>query len=217
MSKPKVIKTVYFVRHGQSEGNISPVFQHTESPLSEEGQKQAGLIARRAKNIPFQKLIASPQVRAKDTARAIEAATSAKPEFSDLFVERVKPTSVNGKPHQDKNAGRVYSQWEKSLYTPGMRVEDGENYDDIIKRADKALKFLEKIEGKEILVVTHGYFLRTIIFKVMLGTFFQPKIFEYLIKNIFMENTGLSVIKFEKLDNGYVWRLWIHNDHAHLG
>jgi len=217
MSRIESLKTVYFVRHGQSEGNVSPVFQHTDSPLSETGKKQANLIAARAKNIPFQKLIASPQARAKDTAGAIEKATGKKPEFSDLFVERIKPTSVNGKSHKDENANRTYSRWEESLYTPEMKVEDGENFDDIVKRADRALHFLEEINNKEILVVTHGYFLRTIIFRVMLGKFFNPKIFKHLIQNIFMENTGLSVIKYEESESGNGWRLWIHNDHAHLG
>ena len=149
--------------------------------------------------------------------RAKEKATGKKPEFSDLFLERIKPSVVNGKSQNDKEASRIFKQWEKSLYTPGMRIADGENFDDLMLRAGQALRFLEKIKAKEILVVTHGYFLRTIIFRVLTGKFFTSEIFEHLVKNVFMENTGLSVIKYEPASEGYVWRLWIHNDHAHLG
>jgi hypothetical protein len=44
----------------------------------------------------------------------------------------VKPTSVNGKPYTDEQAAKVWRAWAQSLYTPGMRVEDGENYDDLV-------------------------------------------------------------------------------------
>ena len=35
-----------------------------------------------------------------------------------------------------------------------------------------------------------------------------------------MENTGLSVLKYGKYSKDYgdtLWRLWIYNDHSHLG
>ena len=54
----------------------------------------------------------------------------------------MKPISINGKPYTDAKAQRTWRAWEHSLYTPGMRVEDGENYDDLITRAEKALALL---------------------------------------------------------------------------
>jgi broad specificity phosphatase PhoE len=33
----KIQKTVYFIRHGQSEDNVAPVFQSSSSPLNEKG------------------------------------------------------------------------------------------------------------------------------------------------------------------------------------
>jgi broad specificity phosphatase PhoE len=41
MSASKVEKIVYFVRHAQSEDNVAPVFQSPNSPLNEEGKRQA--------------------------------------------------------------------------------------------------------------------------------------------------------------------------------
>ena len=40
-------KVVYFVRHGQSEDNVAPVFQSPDSPLSAVGRNQAARIAAR--------------------------------------------------------------------------------------------------------------------------------------------------------------------------
>jgi probable phosphoglycerate mutase len=143
MPDQKIKKTIYFVRHGQSEHNIAPVFQSPDSPLNELGRKQAASTAQRVSKLSFNALITSPFERAKETAEIISKSTGKEYELSDLFVERVKPTVVNGTSYEDKEDNDIWRKWEKSLYTPGMRVADGENFDDLVARADKALKFLE--------------------------------------------------------------------------
>ena len=135
-------KTVYFIRHGQSEGNISNNYQSPESPLSEEGKTQAKIVAERIKKIAFDVLLSSPHTRTKETTDEIIKATNKIPEYSDLFVERIKPTFINGKSSDDKEAHAVAKEWNKSLYISGYKVEDGENFDEIVARADKALEFL---------------------------------------------------------------------------
>lgn len=151
-------KIVYLVRHGQSEGNITPVFQGPDSPLSEKGWEQAESIAKRVSKLSFEALIASPFLRAKETAETIAQATDTQPEYSELFVERIKPESINSASHEDENAQAAYREWIKSLHTSGMRVENGENFDDLLMRADKALEYLKNRQEKSLVVVTHGYF-----------------------------------------------------------
>ena len=136
-------KVVYFVRHGQSEDNVAPVFQSPDSPLSAVGRQQAERIAARVAKLSFAVLLASPYRRAHETADVISKVTGKTPELCALFTERVKPTSVNGKPFTDAKADQVWRAWIQSLSTPGMRVEDGENYDDLIRRADAALALLQ--------------------------------------------------------------------------
>jgi broad specificity phosphatase PhoE len=119
-------KVVYFVQYGQSEDNVAPVFQSPDSPLSAVGRHQAERIAARVAKLAFDVLLASPYRRAHETADVIRTVTGKTPELCELFTERVKPTSVNGKPFTDAQAGQVWRAWTQSLYTPGMRVEDGE-------------------------------------------------------------------------------------------
>jgi glucosyl-3-phosphoglycerate phosphatase len=210
-------KIVYFVRHGQSEANISPVFQPQDSSLTDVGKKQAERIAERITKISFETLIASPLHRAKETAGVIAKATGKNFEYSDLFVECIKPTRVAGKSREDAEANELWKQWEKSLYMPGIRAEDGENYDDIFKRADAALDFLKNRKEQTMVVVTHGFFLRAMIVRVILGDALTPEVFQNFQARVSMENTGLSVLKYGKTREGPGWRLWIYNDHAHLG
>jgi len=214
-------KIVYFVRHGESEGNVIPIFQSPNSPLNEKGKKQAESIAERVSRLSFETLIASPFQRAKETAEMIAKATGKQIEYSELFTERTKPTYVSGKPYTDERADALWREWQKSLYTPGMRVEDGENFDDLVIRADKALFFLAGRPEQSIVVVTHGYFLRVIVARVLLGDLFSGEALRRIQIAASMENTGLTVLRyFIDAEEGLkepTWNLWIYNDHAHLG
>lgn len=215
MSKPPE-KIVYFVRHGQSEGNVAPVFQSLDSPLNDLGKKQAERIAQRISKLSFQAMIVSPLMRTKQTAEAITELTGVGPEFSDLFVERIKPSRIVGKPYGHDESEKICRAWERSLYTSGMRVEDGENYDDLVVRATQALEFLKNRPEKSLVVVTHGYFMRVLVACVLLGDALSAEAFKNFQSHIKMENTGLTVIDYEEGWEGKMWRLWIYNDHAHL-
>jgi broad specificity phosphatase PhoE len=214
----EAIKIVYFVRHGQSIDNVSDVFQSTDSPLSETGQRQAEVIADRLTHISFDALISSPLQRAKQTAEPIAKHTGKEPEFSDLFVERIKPSSVDGKPYTDPQAAKTYRLWQPTLYTPGARVEDGENYDDVVARSDRALEFLKNRSESSLVVVTHGYFLRAVLARVLVGEELSGSIMKTFQASAETENTGITVLKYIR---GYEqenpdWQLWTYNDHAHF-
>jgi broad specificity phosphatase PhoE len=213
----EIEKIVYFVRHGQSADNIAPIFQSVNSPLTEEGKRQAGVIAKRAASIPFDVLISSPLPRAKETAEFISTSTGKAIEFLDTLVESIKPTGLEGKPFTDAEADALWKQWRESQSDPALRVGDGENYSDLIARADAVLEYLYNRPEETLMVVTHGYFLRTIMIRVMLGDSLSPGNFKAFQSRANTENTGISVIKYNATYFGTSWKLWIYNDHAHLG
>jgi len=210
-------KTVYLIRHGQSVDNAALVFQAADSPLSLAGKSQAELLAKRVSKNPFDVLISSPQPRALQTAAAITGATGKTPEIVDLFVERIKPMLIDGKPYSDEAATAIYNSWDDSLYTTGLRAEDGENYDDIVGRADAALEFLRNRPEEKIVVVTHGHFLRTMVCRVLLGDNMTGDILRTFQMVTQIDNTGLSVLKFsDAYAEDFSWRLHSYNDHSHL-
>lgn len=219
MSKIHVEKTIYFVRHGESEDNTKQVFQSTSSSLSERGRGQASKIADRALRLNFQALVSSTHTRAKETAEIIASVTNKEIEYSDLFVERIKPTILNGKFRDDPLYDELSKKWHKSLFKKDLRVEDGENYEDIVARADNVLEFLKKRPEKDLLVVTHGFFMRVIIARVILGSSMTEENLRHFQSMASMKNTGLSSIQYSKWDgeDEPKWRLWIYNDHSHLG
>jgi broad specificity phosphatase PhoE len=210
-------KTVYLVRHGQSEDNIAPVFQAFSSPLSTKGKGQAEKLASRIAHVDFEILISSTQDRARQTAGAIASKTHKPIELSDLFVERIKPKSIDGKPYDDTRASATWREWEKSLVTPGYKVEDGENYDSIIARADKALAYLQQRDETTFVVVSHGHFIRTLVARVLLGPELNNVSLRRFYDLISIENTGITVLHLrEAFEEPACWRLWSLNDHAHF-
>jgi len=205
------------VRHGQSVDNASPVFQSVDSPLSKKGIAQANSIAERLSVIEFEALIASPVQRAKETAEYISEKTDKKIIFSDLFVERIKPDEIDGKPWTDEDANKIWRAWEETLYTPGQHVSNGENYDDTVTRVDKALSFLEKRPEQTLAVVTHGYFLRAVVARVLLGDRLTGPIMKRFQERASVENTAITVLNYRNaFEEDFAWRLWMLNDHSHF-
>ncbi len=213
-STPK--KTIYFVRHGQSEHNAAPVFQGADSPLSEQGILQAQTMAERLANIPFEALISSPFPRAQQTAQAIADKTDHEIVISDLFRERGKPSDIEGKPYVDAAANKRYREYIQTMYTSEGRIGDAENYNDIVMRADKALAYLLARPETTMTVVTHGWFLRVIIARVLLGdrlTGADLRRFEELIT---ISNTGITILNYQDAyEEDFRWRLETLNDQSH--
>jgi probable phosphoglycerate mutase len=217
MHEKEIEKVVYFVRHGQSEDNVLPVFQSADPCLSDEGKRQAFSLADRAVNLDFEALLTSPYPRARETAEIIGQATGKVPEEVSLFIERQKPAELNGKLYADKEANELYHEWHASFHNPDLRVGDGENYEDLIARIDAGLQLLRTRPEQSLVVVTHGYFLRSIVARVVLGEALAPSLFKQFQNVLVMQNTGLTVLRYQAIfQEEPVWRLWIYNDQAHL-
>ncbi len=210
-------KTIYFIRHGQSVANVSPVFQGEDSPLSEQGEAQAMTIASRLAKVPFDGLISSPLQRAAQTAHYIADKVGKDVVFSELFVEYAKPTELQGKPWSDQPATELWRAWQQSLQTPQTRVGDGENYDDIVARSDAALAYLLDRPESTLAVVTHAHILGSIVARVLYGDALTGALLHNFRKRVFMENTGLTVLRYKDgFEEAPMWRLWTLNDHAHF-
>ena len=137
--------------------------------------------------------------------------------FSDLFVERIKPDEIDGKPWTDEAANIIWRDWEETLYTSGRRVSNGENYDDTIARVDEALAFLEERPESTLAVVTHGYFLRAIVARILLGDNLTGPIMKRFQERASTENTAITVLNYkDAFEEDFAWRLWTLNDHSHF-
>lgn len=216
------MKTIYLVRHGESEGNTSLTFQTRESLLTEKGREQAEFIAKRVEKLPIEAIIASPAVRTRVTAETIAARTKKTVDFSDLFVERRTMTQVWGRRINDPEIADI-KQVLFRFDEPNLRYSDEENFEDLKTRADAALSYLEKRPEDHICVVGHGLFTRILVARVLMGKEMTGPECLKIVNALRTRNTGLSVLHFkEHAGMGPEgpesnWQLLVWNDHAHLG
>ncbi len=79
---------LYVVRHGQTEWNLQQRYQgHQDSPLTDLGRRQAQAVAQRLKDIPLDRIHASPIGRAWITAGLVAEATGLQPTADDRLKE----------------------------------------------------------------------------------------------------------------------------------
>lgn len=210
-------KVIYLIRHGQSEDNLRPVFQSKDSPLSPLGIKQAKLMAKRIKDVSPEVVYSSPYPRALDTAKIIAKELGQDLIVKDFLKELVMPKCLDGKFWEDPQAAQDWKSWEKTLTNLNLKFKDGENYAEIVFRAQKILKFLEKLPQQKIALVSHGYLIRTIIFKAVLKDNLNPKILENIQTHIKSENTGISILYWDNdYEQDFSFRLFSYNDHSHF-
>ena len=78
------------------------------------------------------------------------------------------------------------------------------------------MRFLENRPEENILVVTHGFFLRIIMAYVTFGSDVPAEAGELFVNKFHMANSGLTILKYDEQSKRTPWWLWTWNDHAHL-
>ena len=152
-------KNLYIVRHGQTDWNLEHRKQgRTDIELNETGIKQAHITKEKLSGVPFDICFSSPLKRAAKTATIIcEEKTPII--YDDLLVERcfgkAEGTIQNGLPNA-------------SNYTFGNKYDDNtETWENILSRAEKFLEKIKNTDAENILVVSHGVFLKALHFTIV--------------------------------------------------
>ena len=217
------MKTIYFVRHGQSEGNANEIWVDGSSALSEKGKEQATAVAKRLAKLSIDVVISSTMNRAVETADVIAQHLKKETDQSKLFGERKHPSIVYGKNRTDPAVAKISQEVRRNFHLPGYRHSDEENFDDFKKRSLACLDYLEYRKEDSIVIVTHGFFLRVLMAAVVFGEELTGHECEHFIRSFQMNNTGITIIRLREAlyslktaEQASKWELRVWNDHAHL-
>lgn len=203
---------LYFVRHGESVGNVHHIHQNSSTPLSEIGIDQARFVAHRFKHIPIDLLLASDYVRTTQTAKEICAVINKEIEFEPLLREIKRPTEIEGMAHTSPKATKIHKQIDDHKYDPLWHFSDEENYYDVYNRAKKFLTSLPNRNVPNCLAVTHGIFLRMCLTVVFYPDQLNVDFLDRTYAVLKTTNTGITAFEFENNS----WRVLTFNDYAHL-
>jgi len=206
---------VYFVRHGESSNNAAKVRQGADGALSKSGREQACFVAERFTRIPVDVIIASPFERAKETAEVINNKIKKPIEFSKYAQERRMPTVTVGKPSDDPDVHKIVKiMYEEGWKGGGPKHSDEESFDEFMGRVYALIENLDNRSEENIVVVSHGFFIRAFLAHILLREELTPHNLLDFIGRTTLRNTGITLFENTK-EKG--WRLIAWNDHAHLG
>ncbi|MFM2414574.1 MAG: hypothetical protein RI911_267 [Candidatus Parcubacteria bacterium] len=209
------MKTLYIIRHGETDGNAGHVWQTPHTPLSDGGRKQAQALGERFKNIQIDCILHSPYTRAHETADAIHAATGKPLVMVDEMHERLRPSVIRGKPQADPEAKKVMEHVTRTFYHDDAteRHSDEEGFFDLRRRAEKIITIFESRSEQHIAAVSHRDTISFIVGSMLFRDEFSPLIYECLHRRLVHANTGIT--KCTYTDHG--WKVLTWSDDAHLG
>lgn len=163
------LKTVYIVRHGQTEWNAESRIQgRLDSPLTEAGRQQASANGALIKSLGgVDQLWVSPAGRTTETAFLINSYTQAALDFADALLERdcgdwSGLTLEQIQAHHPK----AWASRQEDPYW--FAPPQGESLQDMLLRAHSFLDELFDSEWESVALITHGVMSRVIL-KFYLG------------------------------------------------
>ncbi len=167
--KSKDLTTFYIIRHGETEWNIKKLIQgQKDSPLTENGLKQAKEIAKELKKIKFDIIFSSDLLRAKRTAEIIAAEHNLAVETTKLLRER---NFGNYEGKLSKEIFKAFDQLINTLTVEQMfRYKENPDVESDEEIATRLITFLRETAishaRKKILVVTHGGIMKALLIKL---------------------------------------------------
>lgn len=205
-------KKIYLIRHGQSTHNQTGIDLGANSTLTEKGKIQAIAVANKLKEEIFDIVITSTYKRAYETAEIISQSLNLELVSNDLFIENITPKSyLNSSPEIQKQGFNLIFD---NFNDPNFRIEDAENFNDLNKRAQKAIEFLVNHQSEKIICVSHNTFIMVILAKIMLGKDLTSHICKQFIFTLVSNNTSISEVYFdERYSKLMIAR---YNDFSHL-
>lgn len=206
------MKRIYLVRHGQTNANVNHTCQGPDENLSDEGRLQAIRVAERTQHLDYDKMFISDYVRTQQTAEPIIKLKDVHYVLTPLLREEQFPDSWIGESEKDEERKQFAEDLIEKADDENWRVDGAENTTDICNRIEATLEMLKEDESDNILVVSHGSFLKQLIGYVLLdgkGTKKEVASFKRTLKTT---NTGISILVFDKNR----WRVLSWNDHAHF-
>ena len=190
-------RKIYFIRHGQSEWNeLGKINSLTETSLSDEGIIQCNKLSRIIKALNIGKIFTSPLRRAQQTAQIINKNVNKLIQIDERLREldfgkfEGFTMDFNG----NETLKNEFQRWHEGI---GSTIPDTvESFEKCQMRGNEFIEELINNETENVIVVTHGVFLRIIIMACIL------KSNAALYKKLKVDNGSICVVEIES--NGAV-------------
>lgn len=207
------MKTIYIVRHGETDSNAASLLQDGTSVLSEKGKQQAHLLADRLQHLKHEHIIVSDYIRTRQTVAPLLEKTTIMPIYSPLLREIRRPTQFIGTSNKSFEYKDYKNKAGEHVADPYWYFADEENFFDIKNRIDEFMKYVDTLDGN-IIAISHGRFITFLTLYIITGGNITPDIWQSSMHNLAMKNTGITAICYDTEHQH--WLLKTFNDHSHF-
>jgi broad specificity phosphatase PhoE len=201
----KAITTIYVVRHGESQFNVSPDFNTIEShgdlgaALTENGKLQAKALVEKLKNVKLAAIFSSDLTRAKQTAEFIALERKIAVETTQAIRERDIVFYAYKKGF--KNLEEIEETLKKELAELSeeekMDYKHEDSMESVNEGATRLLTFIREAAvayaGQTIMVVCHGNIMRCLLSHLGFAKFDE-------LTRKSVENTAYFVLESDGID-----------------
>lgn len=161
--------TIYIVRHGETEWNVSQRIQgQLDSALTQKGKDQAQQTAEQLRQIPFDAIFSSDLLRAKHTAQIIKLDRKLEIITTKALRERTFG-KYNGKTGEEykRETQHLFKEYQQLSEKEQRKFKFDENYESDEELSSRFITFLREIAiaypNKTMLMITHGGIIRTFL------------------------------------------------------
>jgi broad specificity phosphatase PhoE len=203
---------VYFVRHGETQGNTRHIHQSPNTPLSKRGCDMVRTLASVLRPINPDLLISSEYTRAIESARIIGLHVGLEPITNGLFYEIVRPSKF-----YNTSIFSLETLWYALLSmihknNKTWQYEDAENAYTVSERAKKARAYIESLSSTHnaIVIVSHTVFINIMVMYVCRNTMLD--FFDMIRTFLHIRNTHNAGLIHLEYTNGHnkntcYWRI----------
>lgn len=142
------MKKVYLIRHCEAEG------QPSEAPLTENGFKQANHLSDLFSEVPIDRIISSPYMRAVQSIEPLAKRINIEIETNEQLTERI--VSTNNLPDWFDKLRATFDDLE-------LKFEGGESSNEAMKRIVEVVENVFDSAPQNTIIVTHGNLLSLLL------------------------------------------------------
>ncbi len=210
------MKTIYFVRHGESQSNVMRVFTSSPGgfPLTERGEEQAKRTSEFFLGLRDVAFFSSNIIRAIQTAEIIAEPHSKKVFQVEDFAE-LRTGCLEGKKNSEETDGyyqHILQQWIEGRSE--VSFDGGEDHLTALERTKRGIGEVISSENNGVsVIVSHGGIM-TMTIPFLCGNV-DPEVFYSDGKNRFIDNCAICEIRVNGNNPGYSLEMvsWGTTDH----
>lgn len=199
-------KTIYIVRHGQTDFNKMGIVQGSgvDSSLNETGWQQARAFYEKYKNENFDAVLTSTLVRTHETMSPFIEAGLPWEQFPEINeISWGAHEGKKGTPAMKEEFLNLLAAWEQGQYD--ARIAGGESAQDMYDRLSIFVDQLKRRPEERLLVCSHGRAMRCLMTVLQNDPVSQMKDYDHA-------NTGLYLVDYTP----DIFKFLLQNDVSHL-